>query len=127
NLAGTAALGNGGDGIRVNSAAGVTVGGTAPGAGNLVSGNSEGIEILGNATGALVQGNTIGTNAAGTAALPNVFRGVILTNVPGATIGGTAPGADNLISGNGNGGVQITGAAATGNLIEGNLIGTDRT
>lgn len=51
-------------------------------------------------------------------------------------IGGTTPAARNLISGNGVGNtsfsgsgaaVIITGSAATGNIVEGNLIGTDRT
>src|SRR5207244_811911 len=35
-------------------------------------------------------------------------------------------GAGNLISGNGQSGIFINGAAATGNRVQGNLIGTDR-
>ena len=43
------------------------------------------------------------------------------------TIGGTAAGTGNLISGNTSYGIQILAAAATGNLVAGNLIGTDVT
>ncbi len=44
----------------------------------------------------------------------------------GNTIGGTAAADRNLISGNANG-VRIIGAAATENVIQGNLIGADST
>ena len=50
-----------------------SIGGTAAGAGNLISGNtSDGVEISGTGTNLnLVQGNRIGTNAAGTLPLGN--------------------------------------------------------
>ena len=41
------------------------------------------------------------------------------------TIGGTADGARNVISGNGQDGVAVWGDVTAGNLIEGNYIGTD--
>ena len=113
-----------------------TVGGTAPGAGNVISGNGGigvfiGEDRLGHSATAanVIQGNRIGTNAAGTAALANGGPGVEITGplfaVTGNTIGGTAPGAGNLISGNAGEGVVITGGTARGNLVEGNRIGTD--
>src|SRR5262249_31052541 len=40
-------------------------------------------------------------------------------------IGGTAPGAGNLISGNTGTGVRLSGSGTSGNLVQGNLIGTD--
>src|SRR5262249_15394121 len=43
------------------------------------------------------------------------------------TIGGTTAGSGNVISGNNGFGVGISTAGATGNVIEGNLIGTDAT
>src|SRR5262249_59547351 len=41
------------------------------------------------------------------------------------TVGGTAPGARNVISGNDNHGVWINGSGATGNQVLGNYIGTN--
>jgi hypothetical protein len=109
-------------GVSVSSSAGATVGGTAPGASNLISGNSDtGILITGRDVH--IEGNRIGTNATGTAALGNrigVFIGFTSVN---ALIGGTATGAGNLISGNGGG----IGVAAAGATIQGNRIGTDAT
>ncbi len=76
NTAGTAALPNGDDGIKVRGS-GNTIGGTSPGAGNLISGNlNDGVDLGAGATNTLVQGNRIGTNAAGTAAIPNGFQGI---------------------------------------------------
>ncbi|HEV8062133.1 MAG TPA: Ig-like domain repeat protein, partial [Gemmataceae bacterium] len=84
NAAGTATLGNLGDGIYVSSSAN-TIGGTASGAGNLISGNgSGGIDITGTVN--VVQGNDIGTNAAGTAAVANGGSGVNIAAPTSATI-----------------------------------------
>src|SRR5262249_8379013 len=70
---GTSALGNGGQGVYVHAGAqNNTIGGTAAGAGNVISANAGyGVELLGsttstNVTGTLIAGNLIGTNAAGT-------------------------------------------------------------
>ena len=90
-----------------------------------------GIRIAG-ASGNLVRGNYIGTDVTGTVGLPNRFWGIELTDAPGNTIGGTEPGAGNLISGNGfneegellGGGIRIQ-FESPGNLVQGNLIGTD--
>ena len=98
------------------------MGGTAAGAGNVISGNSNiGVYLDGStATGNLVQGNLIGTNAAGSARLGNSI-GVLITGANN-TVGGTAA---NVISGNFSSGVYLDGSTATGNLVEGNLIGTN--
>ena len=78
------------------------------------------------ASGNLVAGNDIGTNAAGTAALPNAYDGIYIDSGASAnTIGGTAAGAGNVISGNSGDGVEITGTGTTGNVVVGNLIGTN--
>lgn len=58
-----------------------------------------------------IQGNRIGTNAAGDAALPNGGNGVEIGD--GVTVGGTAPGAGNLISGNSMSGVLVGSHPAT--------------
>lgn len=102
-----------------------TVGGATAPARNLISGNSgSGVGIQGNATkGNVIEGNYIGTKADGITALGNKF-GVNISGASGNTIGGTTAGAGNLISGNTNEGVLIQSSGTTGNLIEGNLIGT---
>jgi len=72
-----------------------------------------------------IEGNRIGTNAAGSAVLPNTGSGIEAFFGQGLLVGGSAPGAGNLISGNGVAGVRIF--APQGARIEGNLIGTDLT
>jgi len=127
NAAGMAAIGNGTAGIEARpGATNNTVGGTAAGAGNLLSGQGAGwagIALDAGTSGFVVQGNHIGTDAAGTAAVGN-FAGVWIEG-SGHTIGGTTAAARNLISGNTDVGIIVTGATATGNLIQGNFIGTD--
>jgi hypothetical protein len=120
---GTAALGNLQDVIIESN--NNTLGGTTPGAGNLIAGSTnDGIVI--DASGNVVQGNYIGTDATGTAALGN-SRGVRILGTFGGSnnlIGGTAPEAGNLIADN-NTGILID--RSSGNLVQGNLIGTDAT
>ena len=125
---GTTALGNAGGGVIIG-AANNTVGGTTPGAGNVISGNTgDGLEVNDSgATGAVVQGNIIGLNAAGTAILGNTGEGLLINDASGALIGGTVAAARNVISGNGIDGVSLNNAGATGNLVQGNFIGTDTT
>jgi hypothetical protein len=108
-----------------------TVGGTAPGARNLISGNAgNGLTLKG--SGNLVEGNFIGTDITGTIALPNGWASTQLTGaviISGAsnTLGGTAPGDGNLISGNPGTGVWIKGVGSVSNVVEGNYVGTDVT
>jgi hypothetical protein len=126
NAAGTAALSNGSGLWFYGGPAGNTIGGTADGAGNLVSGNSSVGILLENSDANAVLGNRIGTNAAGTAAVANGVIGIRLTNgASGNTVGGTAAGSGNLISGNGNTGLDLRGAGTTDNLVQGNRIGTN--
>ena len=121
-------------GIDVDGPA--VVGGSQPGEGNLISGHTDpgggaGIIVGLAAGGSVIQGNTIGLNANG-AVLGNGYSGITVRSTFGAMIGGTEPGARNVISGNGSYGIsilKIVGAdpppAATG--IHGNYIGTDAT
>ncbi|MEK6301734.1 MAG: C25 family cysteine peptidase [Acidobacteriota bacterium] len=116
------------EGVFIAGAPNNTIGGTATGAGNLISGNASisGIRIQGStASGNTIQGNFIGTNAAGTAALGNLI-GVSISGAANNTIGGTTPEARNLISANGAA-MEIGGSGATGNIVRGNYIGTDVT
>lgn len=125
-VTGTAKVPNGG-GVIVNGAPGNTIGGVTDGARNVISGNLSGVQLLGSvATDNVVQGNLIGTDITGTRALGNSLFGVGISQAPNNTIGGTTDGAQNVVSGNGNG-IQIGGAGATGNVVEGNLVGIDIT
>jgi titin len=126
NAAGTAAIANAGDGVRLLASSGNTIGGTTAGARNVISGNTQAaisVELNGS-TANVIQGNFIGLNAAGTAAIAN--GGGIVLDSASNTIGGTAAGAGNFISGNPEG-VTISGGAASSNFVQGNFIGTDVT
>jgi parallel beta-helix repeat protein len=77
------------------------------------------------ATGNEVEGNFVGTDASGTRALPNGANGVRIGGVPENIIGGTEPAQRNVLSGNGDDGVELSGSEATLNKVGGNYIGTD--
>ena len=125
---GTVPLGNFLVGLRLVSSTGDTVGGTTPGAGNLISGNlTRGLKLEGS-TGNLIQGNLIGLSANGTTPLPNASDGISIdSGSPNNTVGGTTAGAANVISGNQGNGVTITDAGSVNNLVQGNFIGTNST
>src|SRR4030095_1015764 len=98
-----------------------TIGGTSPGARNIISGNQgNGVSI--SASSNQVTGNYIGTNVNGNAALPNTLSGVSLTggvNFPlDNVIGGTSVEARNVISGNLGSGVEIVGSSSN-NQVQG--------
>jgi hypothetical protein len=123
-VTGTTALGNFRAGVYQDSH-GNQVGGTTPDARNVISGNNgDGVFIADSATGNVVQGNFLGTDASGRGHLGNEDSGVFITIASGNTVGGTTPGAGNILSGNGFFGVNLGG---DGNQVEGNFIGTDST
>ncbi len=102
-----------------------TIGGAIAAAANVISGNANGGIYMPNSGAlALVEGNFIGTNAGGTAALGNNHEGIEV-NTTSNTIGGTTPGTRNIISGNAGNGINISNSGTTGNLVEGNYIGTN--
>jgi titin len=126
NASGTAALGNE-DGIYVSQTVNSVIGGTTAAARNVISGNTGRGVIIGAGSGNHVQGNLIGTNAAGTAALGNGTDGVeVLSGATGTVIGGTTAGARNVISGNGQDGVFLSGSGTSGNTVAGNFIGLNK-
>ncbi|MFL5799070.1 MAG: CSLREA domain-containing protein [Actinomycetota bacterium] len=128
-ITGAAALPNGNDGIEVEVASPV-IGGTAAGAGNVISGNAFGIRIDPIGADPLIQGNLIGTAADGHSALGNSQAGVFVDARSPATIGGTDAAARNVISGNSGPAVRVELPSGALNppfpsVIQGNLIGLD--
>ena len=118
-------------GIAVQDAQKTLIGGTAKGAGNVISGNGDGILLSGTGGTTMagseytIQGNTIGLDPTGTVAVGN-FNGIRVGGGVGESIiGGNEPNAGNVISGNRGNGIVLDGAS--GILLLGNKIGTDRT
>jgi hypothetical protein len=126
---GTLPAGGGQDGIYLR-APNSTIGGPNPADRNVISANGTNIRLEGvfiPVSGVKVQGNYIGTNAAGTGPLGG---GTGIALVPGSevTIGGSAAGQGNLISGNGGYGISldfVCGTPIQDNVIQGNRIGVD--
>ena len=118
---------NAGDGVRVAASNGHTIGGTGAGAGNVISGNAgNGVSFTG-VTSGLVLGNTITGNFDPTPLpVPDTGAGVNIDNSSGVTVGGTAAGSRNVISGNQTQGVFI-GFNSSNNWVAGNYLGTDAT
>ena len=126
-VSGTIALGNDGVGVEIaHDSSNNTIGGSTPGAGNLISGNTgDGVLIGGGASANVVVGNYIGTNLTGTAAVRNTGDGVQINGgATNNTIGSTAAGSGNVISGNSSSGVYVDSTSA-GTVIAGDLIGTN--
>ncbi len=123
NATGSAAIGNALNGVIVSGSSGNTIG-----PGNVVSGNgTNGVRLRTGASGNVVKGNAIGVDAGIAIAIPNLAEGVQVNDgAVNNTIGG--PGADrNVVSGNAHNGVLFTDATTTGNLLQGNFIGTNAT
>jgi titin len=129
---GTVSLGNISDGVQIRSGPqDNTIGGDTPGERNVISGNggngvSIGDFLAAGTSGNVVTGNYIGTDITGSADLGNSSFGVVIDN--GAinnSVGGSAAGTGNVISGNGWDGISISDADTTGNVVQGNYIGTD--
>ncbi len=84
--------------------------------------HGDGIALSGT-SGNLIAGNYLGTNQTGTTKLSNGVGLEIEGGATANTIGGTVA---NLISGNSTAGVLITGSGSSGNVVLGNLIGTQK-
>ena len=82
----------------------------------------------------MVEGDFIGTDVTGRTAFDGLSNplgngnGVeIDLGATANTVGGLTAGARNIISGNLNDGVEISSNGTSGNVVEGNFIGTDKT
>lgn len=125
---GTADLGNTGDGILSGNIGGsnTTIGGTAAGAGNVISSNGgSGISFSsssGSFSGLIIEANFIGTDLTGNVDLGNDQRGVLINGFDNNTrIGGTTNAARNIISGNGKDGIELRFSQSVN--VQGNFIG----
>ncbi len=124
---GAAAIGSKSVGVQAGQGSGITIGGTAAGAGNIIAGNTSSASSGGIAvtlSPVLIQGNYIGTDVTGSLALGN-STGVLIngTGPNGTIIGGTVTGARNLIAASTNYAIQIN--QSSDNVVQGNRIGTD--
>lgn len=116
NPGGTLGIANAGPGVLVSQAIDNIIGGTAPGAGNLIAGNTQqGIRLNGG-NGTLIFANRIGTNFAEQNGLGNGLAGVHLIASNDVRIGSTVPDSGNVIAFNGR--LQ----AAAGILIDSSSI-----
>ena len=144
-VSGAQPLGNGANGISLINGRDNTIGGTEPGARNVISANGFGrsnpnfdgdfngirIQRNKNITGDKIQGNYIGTDVTGTVDLGNAGNGILIRGGKNNLIGGATPSAGNVISGNERRGILVVDDGnqsgplpATGNSIQGNYIGT---
>lgn len=128
-LTGTAIVSNG-NGVSIGDGASYNIiGGAAPGERNVIGGSADNdVTIWGSGTDHnVVRNNLIGTDASGTFALRTSPPAQLwITGVhihSGAHHNVIGPG--NVINGCNNSGVQLYGAETDGNIIIGNLIGTN--
>lgn len=121
NAAGTGAIPNAEDGIYLSNKA--LIGDTLTNGGNTISGNGDdGIHVANTSFPSLIWGNRIGVNLAGTAAIPNGKNGVRLNGR--AKVGASGATQYNIIAGNTENGIFITGGAGESE-IKYNRIGTN--
>ena len=107
-------------GIAISSADANTIGGQAPGAGNVIAANAgNGLEISGDRN--LVLGNAIGTNMSGALGLGNGRNGVQILAGDANDIGNALGASMNTIAYNGEDGVAISNSAA-GNTAASNTV-----
>jgi hypothetical protein len=93
-----------------------------------ITGFSSGVGLVIKGDNNTVEGNFIGTDPGGVQGGLGNFTGVIVQNDSSNNlVGGTSPGAHNIISGNRREGLRITtDNGETGNRVEGNYIGTTK-
>ncbi len=142
-VTGSVSMGNGGVGVNTGgNSVNIAIGGTDHDLGVcnracdlIAASGDQGVLLRGNDN--RLEGNFIGSDVTGTTSFGNssgVFIGGFSSvNPTGNFVGGTAPGAGNLISGNNSpdpsgfavGGVRVSAAGGFGgHLVQGNLIGT---
>ena len=111
-------------GIKITDSPNNIIGGTTPAARNLISANTPQIEILfGDSSGNQIVGNLIGTDISGTVNLGGNNSGIVIRDAPNNVIGGTSASARNVVLG--SSAILIADTNSTGNIVQGNYVGTD--
>jgi CSLREA domain-containing protein len=129
-------IANDGSGIRLTGASVSSIQGNhISGNGGIFGPDGYGIHISGStAMSNTMIGNFIGVDVAGSFAIPNIRSGILIDGAPNNTIGAASPLPSNVnvISGNGHplipaegNGIELRGAGATGNVVQGNVIGAN--
>ncbi len=111
-----------GHGVEVFEASGTRIGGAEDGVENLISGNTDGVDIYPGSEGTVIQGNLIGTDVSGLSSLANTHSGVTDEGI-NTRIGGSKTEMRNVIAGSSN---QVI-LDGTGAVVQGNFLCTDRT
>ncbi|MDQ3930272.1 MAG: S-layer homology domain-containing protein [Chloroflexota bacterium] len=129
-VSGSYDLGNGSHGVFIGSGCYQSAIGGSASSRNLISGNNgNGVYISGASVqgdqGNFVRGNFIGTTITGTAKLGNSLNGVLVENSPFTTIGNIGASPRNLISGNDQNGIVISGTLSHHVTVQNNYIGTN--
>lgn len=113
-----------------NGASFNVIGGNASAARNVISGNAnDGVAMRGDVVENVIIGNIVGLRPDGSLYARNWGDGIDLNyGAARNRIGGLGEGEKNLISGNHGEGIEIShGPMTSGNIVQGNLIGTDAT
>lgn len=87
--------------------------------GNIIGNSESGVYISDASHNIVIKGNSIGTDPTGTVNHGNLYGGIDIISGNNNVVGGTEPGADNLIAYNSEG-VFITGVNSSGNSVRGN-------
>ena len=118
---GSTGSGNGGAGVDIQSDAhNSIIGGTDPSERNIISANGDNGVTIGSDNN-IIQGNYIGTDITGALNRGNIDDGIdIISNGSNNMIGGTDPGAGNLVAYTNDDGIDIDNG--TGNSMLGNQV-----
>lgn len=106
----------------------VTIGGSTPQHGNVISGNQYGINLTSAGFNCNIQNNIIGLNRDGNAPLGNSLKGIFVQGGVTNPVHIGSAGAGNVISGHSNAsakGIDIQNSS--NHIIQGNIIGLDKT
>jgi hypothetical protein len=110
------------DGLDIGFCRNVTVGGLKATLRNVIGANTNNGIDIGDSEHVQVIGNYIGVSASGVAAIGNESNGVYVSSSRYTYIGSTAPKSGNVISGNGDDGIELTYDADSTQVVR-NTIG----